>query len=200
MLDWIKDREHLEAVREKHGDYFVLVFWGGFSRAAQRALGELKQFSDDYRKVPVFVVDVEKVKGAHREFGVSNVPTVLVMKDGSEQSRNEGVESAAFYAMWLGGAAPSRIAAPTKKKALRVTVYSGPGCPACGQAKQYLRSNGISFGEIDISRDQRAAEDIARRSGRMAVPQIDINGRLVVGFDRARLAVLLGIHSERGDS
>ena len=200
MLEWIKSREHLSTVREKHKDYFVLVFWGSFSNAAQRALGELKQFLDDYKKIPLYVVDVAKVKGLHKEYGVGNVPTVLVIKEGKEKSRDEGVESAAFYAMWLGGAAPSHIASPTKKKALRVTVYSGPGCPACGQVKQYLRSNGISFSEIDISRDQRAAENIVRRSGMQAVPQTDINGRLVVGFDRSKLAALLGIHTERGES
>ena len=200
MLLWIKDRDHLAEVRGKHKDYFVLVFWGSFSDAAQRALNELKQFSDDYKKIPLCVVDVAKMKGVHKEYRVSNVPTVLVMKDGKEYDRIEGVESAAYYAMCLGGAAPSHIARPTKKKALSVTVYTSPGCAPCGQVKKYLRDNSISFRAIDISRDERAAREIVRRSGQQAVPQIDINGRIVVGFDKSKLSAILGIKTERNAS
>ena len=200
MLLQIKDRDHLAKVRGKHKDYFVLVFWGSFSDGAQRALAELKQFSDDYKKIPLYVVDVVKMKGLHKEYGVSNVPTVLVMKDRKEDDRIEGVKSAAFYVTCLGGAAPSHIARPTKKKALRVTVYTSPGCPPCGQVKNYLRNNGISFRAIDISRDERAAREVIRRSGQQAVPQIDINGQLVVGFDKSKLSAILGIKTERNAS
>jgi hypothetical protein len=50
---------------------------------------------------------------------------------------------------------------------------------------------------VDISRNPRAAEKIARRSGKMAVPQTDITGSLVVGFNQAQLDGLLGIESGR---
>jgi glutaredoxin-like YruB-family protein len=76
-------------------------------------------------------------------------------------------------------------------------VYTSPGCPPCGLVKTYLRDNGISFRSVDISRDERAARDIVRRSGQRAVPQIDINGRIVVGFDQGKLATLLGIKLEK---
>ena len=72
-----------------------------------------------------------------------------------------------------------------------MVVYSGPGCPACGTAKAYLRSRGINFRVIDIARNPRAAEVLVRRSGQMAVPQIDIDGHLVVGFDQAKIDRLL---------
>jgi len=106
MLAWVKNREHLSEAKAKHKDYYVLVFWAAFSEAAQRALGELKQFCEDYKKIPLFVVDVEKVKGLHKEYDVGNVPSVLVMKHGKEHDRIEGVESAAFYAVAIGGASP----------------------------------------------------------------------------------------------
>lgn len=199
MLTWVQSREHLQTVEATHKDYFVLLFWGSFSSAAQRALTELEALSADYEKLPIYVVDVEKVKGIHKAYNVSYVPTVLAIKDGEEDRRIKGVESAAFYAVQLGGAAPSHIAGPTKKKALRVTVYTSPGCPPCGLVKTYLRNNGISFRAIDISRDEHAARDIVRRSGQQAVPQIDINGRIVVGFDRNKLAALLGIQKKRSE-
>ena len=199
MVDWIKDGEHLQAVRQKHKDYFVLAFWGKFSDAAQRALSELKEFAREHKDVPVFVVDVQKVKGAHKEFNVARVPTVLAIEKGKATRSVEGVHSARFYSVHFAGGTQSRAAgAGGSPRVQRVVVYSGPGCPACGQLKSYLRRHGVSYRDVDISRDPRAAENIARRSGMMAVPQTDIGGRLVVGFDQAKLDRLLGIQS-KGD-
>jgi glutaredoxin-like YruB-family protein len=177
----------------EHSTYLVLFFWGAFSDAANRALRELREFAREYTDVPVCSIDVQQVKGVHKEFGVGSVPTVLVMKNGGEAGRFVGVESAAFYATQLAGMAPTHLARRARKKSLRVTVYTSPGCPPCGLVKAYLREHGISFRSVDISRDERAAREIARRSGQQAVPQIDINGRIVVGFDRGKLASLLGI-------
>jgi len=194
MMEWIKDTRHLQAARRKHEDYFVLAFWGKFSEAAERARSELEQFAREHKDVPVFVVDVQKVKGAHKEFGVSRVPTVLAVEKGKATKSAEGAQSARFYALHFAGAAPTRTGGMPRTR--HVVVYSGPGCPACGQLKNYLRRHGVSYRDVDISRDPRAAEKIARRSGMMAVPQTDVNGRLVVGFDRAKLNALLGIQSE----
>ena len=193
MLHKIANRHQFQKIIDKHDEYFVLFFWGSFSDSAQRALNEVSQFATEYHDIPVYVIDVEKIEGVHKEYGVDSVPTVLVMKNGSETRRFVGVESAAFYATQLGGMTPSHVARPTEKKTPRVTVYTSPGCPPCGLVKTYLRNNGISFTSVDISRDERAAREIVRRSGQQAVPQIDINGRIVVGFDRAKLANLLGI-------
>jgi len=193
MLEWIRDRDHLETVQDEHRDYLVLAFWGDFSDAAQRALEELKQFAQEHKDIPVFVVDVQKVKGAHRQFDVERVPTVLAIEKGKVTKSVEGVQSARFYGLHFAGAMPTRAGAPAATKVRHVVVYSGSGCPACGLVKNYLRRHSVSYREVDISRDQRAAEKIARRSGQMAVPQTDINGQLVVGFDRAKLNRLLGI-------
>ena len=196
MLEPIKDRDHLESVRAEHADYFVLLFWGEFSDAAQRALSEVEEFAAEHEEVPVFVVDVQKVKGVHRQFDVERVPTVLAVEKGKVTKSVEGVQSARFYAFHFAGAAPSRAGGSGESRPRRVVVYSGPGCPPCGLLKNYLRRHGVAFREIDISRDQRAAAEIVRRSGQMAVPQTDIDGRLVVGFDRAKLSRLLGIQEE----
>ena len=52
------------------------------------------------------------------------------------------------------------------------------------------------FREVDISRDERAAQELVRKSGQMAVSQTDIDGKIVVGFEKARLSSLLGINNE----
>jgi glutaredoxin-like YruB-family protein len=174
----------------------VLAFYGRFSASAARALAELKEFGRQNDGVPVYVVDVEKVKGIHKRFGVKNVPTVLSLEKGKVTKFIEGVQSARFYDVAFSGAAPLRARPRTEKGPRRVVVYSGPGCPACGVLKTYLRRHGVAFQDVNVAQDQRAAERLVRRSGQMAVPQTDINGRLVVGFDQAKLSRLLGIQAE----
>ena len=191
MLEWIKDHKHLGEVEEKHKGFLIVLFYAEFSSASKRALAELERFSTENGLVPVYVIDVERVKGVHKRFKVENVPTVLALRKGKVTQRLEGVESAQFYARIFSGAHPSHYKTGKSTVSHRVIVYSGPGCPACGSAKAYLRRLGVSFREVDIARDQHAAQSLARRSGQMAVPQIDIDGHLVVGFDRAKIDRIL---------
>ena len=191
MIVWVKDKEHLKQVQKENNEFLVLAFYGVFSSAAKRALDELEQFAEDNEKIPVYVIDVGKIKGAHKQFGVKNVPTVLALEKGKVSRRIEGVESARFYTRIFCGGDSSPHKSDKKRVSHRVVVYSGPGCPACGTAKAYLRKRGVNFRTIDIASDQRAAEKLVKRSGQMAVPQIDIDGHLVVGFDQAKIDRLL---------
>ncbi len=75
----------------------------------------------------------------------------------------------------------------------RVLVFTTPTCPWCNRAKAYLRSRGVPFREVDVSRDPAAARDLVRRTGQMGVPVIEIDGRPIVGFDQARIDQLLGL-------
>ncbi len=191
MIQWIEGHDQLEKAQKKNRDFLVLLFYGAFSSASKRALAELEQFSKEYEKIPVYVVDVQKVKGVHKKFGVENVPTVLGIRKGKVSHELEGVESTQFYARVFSGANTPHYKSDKGSVSHRVIVYSGPGCPACGSAKAYLRGMGINFREVDISRDQSAAQSLVRRSGQMAVPQIDIDGHLIVGFDKPKINNML---------
>jgi glutaredoxin-like YruB-family protein len=191
MIEWIEGREHLGEIQEKHKEFLILLFYGNFSPASKRARAELEQFSKENKQVPVYGIDVERLKGVHKKFGVETVPTVLAIRKGKVTQRLEGVESAQFYARIFSGAYPSLYKTGKSTVPHRVIVYSGPSCPACGTAKAYLRRRGVSFREVDIARDQHAAQKLVRRSGQMAVPQIDIDGHLIVGFDRAKIDRIL---------
>ena len=81
-----------------------------------------------------------------------------------------------------------------KKRQPRVVVFSTPTCPHCRSAKRYLKTRGVRFTDVDVSRDERAARDMVRISGQQGVPVIQINGRPVVGFDRAAIDRLLGLN------
>jgi glutaredoxin-like YruB-family protein len=82
----------------------------------------------------------------------------------------------------------------SKQRQPRVIVFSTPTCPHCRSVKRYLQKKGVRFKDVDVSRDQRAARDMVRRSGRQGVPQVDINGRIVVGFNRRKIDRLLNLH------
>ncbi|MDH4129684.1 MAG: glutaredoxin family protein [Spirochaetota bacterium] len=77
---------------------------------------------------------------------------------------------------------------------MNATIYTTPTCGYCKQAKIYLNNLGVSVKEIDISRDPRAAEEINRKTGQTSVPVIIIKGSTVVGFDKNRINLLLGVN------
>lgn len=66
----------------------------------------------------------------------------------------------------------------------RVKVYSTPACPYCAMAKQFLKDRNIEFEEIDISQDTEKAHEMIDKSGQMGVPVLDIDGEIIVGFDK----------------
>ncbi|TVQ25034.1 MAG: NrdH-redoxin, partial [Spirochaetaceae bacterium] len=57
-------------------------------------------------------------------------------------------------------------------------------CTYCRKAKDFFRQNNVKFAEYDISRDPRRADEMVRKSGQMGVPVIDVNGRIIVGFNQ----------------
>jgi len=74
-----------------------------------------------------------------------------------------------------------------------VKVYSTPTCPYCKMAKAYLAESNIPFEDIDVSVNQPAAQEMIAKSGQMGVPVIDIDGKVVVGFDKAKINQYLGL-------
>jgi glutaredoxin len=59
--------------------------------------------------------------------------------------------------------------------------------------KNHLKASNIRFTEVDVSQNQEAAEQMVRRSGQRGVPQTDIDGQIIVGFDKNKINSLLGI-------
>lgn len=75
----------------------------------------------------------------------------------------------------------------------KVTVYSTPTCPFCIRAKQYLKDNNVKFEDVDVSENQEKAQDMIKRSGQMGVPVLDIDGKIIVGFDKEKIKETLGL-------
>jgi glutaredoxin 3 len=75
----------------------------------------------------------------------------------------------------------------------QVLVYSTPTCPYCRMVKEFLHQNNIEFVNFDVSTDREKAREMISKTGQMGVPVIDIDGVLVIGFDKARLSEILGL-------
>ena len=74
-----------------------------------------------------------------------------------------------------------------------VKVYSTPTCPWCIRVKQFLKENNVIFEDYDVGSDQAKADEMVKASGQMGVPVIDIEGEIIVGFDKDRIKQSLGL-------
>lgn len=74
-----------------------------------------------------------------------------------------------------------------------VTIYSTPTCHFCHMTKEFFKENNIIYNEKDVSEDQAALKDMVEKTAQFGVPVIDIDGTIVVGFDKNKLSELLGI-------
>ena len=70
---------------------------------------------------------------------------------------------------------------------MAVTIYTTPTCGYCKVAKEFFRTQHVPFTEYDVASNQRKAEEMMRKSGQMGVPVIDVNGKIIVGFNKAEI-------------
>ncbi|MBI4438232.1 glutaredoxin family protein [Candidatus Uhrbacteria bacterium] len=76
---------------------------------------------------------------------------------------------------------------------MTITVYSTPTCPFCKQLKAFLKDHDVAFKDIDVSTDQALAQEMIDKSGQMGVPVLEVDGQIVVGFDKKKISELLHI-------
>jgi len=74
-----------------------------------------------------------------------------------------------------------------------IKVYVTPICPYCVTLKSFLKEKNIAFEEIDVSQNDKLIDEIIERTGQMVVPVMDIDGELIVGFDKEKISKLLDI-------
>ncbi|MCD5396411.1 MAG: glutaredoxin family protein [Candidatus Pacebacteria bacterium] len=75
----------------------------------------------------------------------------------------------------------------------KIKVYSTPACPYCHLLKEYLKEKGVEFEDIDVSQNENALQELVQKTGQMVVPVIDIDGEIVIGFDKEKIDRLLKI-------
>lgn len=70
---------------------------------------------------------------------------------------------------------------------MAVVVYSTPTCGYCNKAKDYLRSRHVPFQEYNVAQDMHRADEMVKKSGQMGVPVLDINGKIIIGFNQPEI-------------
>ena len=74
---------------------------------------------------------------------------------------------------------------------MNVKVYSTPSCPYCHMEKDWLREKKVPFTDVNVAADREAAMEMIEKTGQMGVPVTDVDGQIVIGFDKGRLEKLL---------
>lgn len=75
----------------------------------------------------------------------------------------------------------------------KVKVYSTKICPYCVTLKEFLKSCNVEFEEVDVSQDMEAQKEMVEKTGQMGVPVVDIDGEIVIGFDKEKISKLLNL-------
>ena len=75
----------------------------------------------------------------------------------------------------------------------KITIYTTPTCAYCKMTKEFLRENNIKYDEKDVAADTAAREEMVAKSHQLGVPVVDIEGEIIVGFDKDKLSELLGL-------
>lgn len=81
-----------------------------------------------------------------------------------------------------------------------VKLYSSPECFFCEKVKRFLINHKIEFIEVDVSVDRDGAIELVEKSGQLGVPVLDVDGKILIGYDKEEMRKALGIVSELGNS
>lgn len=76
---------------------------------------------------------------------------------------------------------------------MSVKIYTTPACVYCKMAKNFFQQNNVQYQELDVASDIAAREEMIQKTGQFGVPVIDIDGKLIIGFDQGQLRQLLGV-------
>ncbi len=72
-----------------------------------------------------------------------------------------------------------------------IKVYSTPTCPWCIKLKEFLTEKGVEYENIDVSASEEAQKELMEKTGQMGVPVADIDGQIIIGFDKDKIESLL---------
>ncbi len=172
---------------------YWLFIYKKTSENSECAFKSIKKTENLENRHTVFVADVNKVKDIHSKFDVKTVPSLLKFENNNFKGVYKGCNDTSYYSSLFSDTMFSASATGLGLKQKSVTVYSTPTCSWCKRIKDYFKEKNIKFRDIDVSKDQKAAKAMVKRSGKQGVPQTLIGGQIIVGFDKAKIDSLLGL-------
>jgi glutaredoxin-like YruB-family protein len=181
----------LEAAITKPGRSYLLIYKSG-SEQSECALGRIETLESREAQT-ILIADVNHVSDIHNRLGVTSAPSLVIFKEGRVVNVVKGCQTGPAYTSIFAGREIGRVQEEGVKKTRQVTVYTTPTCSWCTTLKTYLDQQQVSYREINVAADTSAADAMVRKSGQQGVPQTEINGQMIVGFDKARINQLLEI-------
>lgn len=191
MMKAIKSHTELLKTLKQNDQTFVLLYKSG-AEQSDCALKNLKNL--EIKNTAILTADVASVRDIHIQYAITSVPSFLEFKGKDFKNNYKGCQSGEYYKN-LVESSLFKISAKDDKESSHkpVTVYSTPTCSWCTTLKNHLNKHGVRYTDIDISKNQSAAQSMMARSGQQGVPQTDIGGEMIVGFDKNRINLLLEI-------
>lgn len=74
-----------------------------------------------------------------------------------------------------------------------IKIYTTPTCHYCKMTKEFLDEHDIKYEAVDVTTNEEARNEMIEKSGQMGVPVIDIDGQVLVGFNKEKMSELLKI-------
>jgi len=182
--------DFLEKTKDSKIAYLLLYKEG--SALNDCAYNSIKEVDEKSYSIPIFEANVAQVRDIHPHYKIESVPSFLEIQDGKLINNIKGCNTVNFYQNVIEKAVYG-VAHPLEKPLHRVTVYSTPSCSWCTTLKAYFKQQNVQFTDIDVSKNHQAAQEMVRKSGQQGVPQTDIDGTIIVGFDKTRINNLLGL-------
>ncbi len=187
-------QSHAELVSKiKNLENSYLLLYKSGANNSDCALKNLTTAAKKIEDTNVFLADVTKVRDIHTVYNISSAPSLLEFNKDSYINVVKGCQDDKYYSALFEDAIYTAQAKKEGKKAKSVIVYSTPTCSWCTTLKSYLKNNNIRFRDIDVSKDQKAAEAMVKKSGQQGVPQMEVNGQIIVGFDKTKINQMLEI-------
>ncbi len=194
-LKAIRSLGELETHLKSAETVYLLLYKKG-TDASDCAYANIRDAAEKTKEITLLCADVSEVRDIHPQYGIESVPNLLIFEKGELKNIVKGCNENGHYSNIFEHVSISKGSHEgNAKPQKRVTVYSTPTCHWCTTLKNYLKDHNIIFRDVDVSRDMKAAEDLVKRSGQRGVPQTDINGQMIIGFDKAKINQLLEIKS-----
>lgn len=171
---------------------FVLIYKKG-NESSDCAYTQLSEAANEAEEENVFSVDVSIVRDIHIAYNISTAPSLLVFHEDELNNVYKGCNGKNFFKAVIESQAFSANTEDGERQPT-VEVYSTPTCSWCTKLKSYLNKNHIRYSDINVATDPSVAEDLVRQTGQQGVPQTNIDGEWIVGFDKKRIDQLLNIN------
>jgi len=183
--------EMLESLKGEKRSYILLYKKG--SEQSECAVENVSNAAATHGEINILAADVSQVRDIHDKYNIKTVPVILVFEDDNFRNVIKGCQNTGYVNSLFENAVFIARKDENGTPQKNVTVYSTPTCSWCNTLKAHLRKHGIYYTDIDVSADPSLAEELVRKSGQQGVPQTEIDGEIIVGFDKARINRLLGI-------